>query len=564
MVKRLLGNLAMMQKGAREIRAGLAVASAFTGLVVSTVCFAFLLKAVFWSANPAQRVADSLGSLNSAVAEAEKSVQNYAASGKADFLSQYKDAAARITQEADNLESLLSRSAPAADSALSILKDTRAKFESWEKQYADTAAELRRTRQTRKLSYLNRKGTGPKLSRATHSAISAFTEEIQNISRNSDRKAAITATLLALGVFLGLSLTFLGGIRLVKQIAKALVGLQSKGQALNLLIECAGRMQHISSANQAALFLGNSLEEHPGIHEAMIVMLSDDGSSRVFSSRMRASGLEAGDGVQMSGDTSACPSLSLGQRMNADGRAAQVVCTCPFDSRPARGLVCIPLTAKGKVVGVARVKSRTDGLEGNYLQHAETLSRITSIALNSLFSFNEAQQQAATDPLTGVFNRRFLDVFLKKQIQISLRQDQPLSVLMLDLDRFKEFNDRHGHGIGDALLKAFGWNLLKLVRETDLVARYGGEEFTIVLSNTGRKEALQIAERIRRAVENLALIELPDLAPPVVTVSMGLACVPEEGTDAPEILMSADDFLYQAKQAGRNRVVHSGAATDKS
>jgi diguanylate cyclase (GGDEF)-like protein len=102
------------------------------------------------------------------------------------------------------------------------------------------------------------------------------------------------------------------------------------------------------------------------------------------------------------------------------------------------------------------------------------------------------------------------------------------------------------------------------VRETDLVARYGGEEFTIVLSNTGRKEALQIAERIRRAVENLALSELPDLAPPVVTVSMGLACVPEEGTDAPEILMSADDFLYQAKQAGRNRVVHSGSATGKS
>ncbi|VVN72052.1 GGDEF domain-containing protein [Pseudomonas fluorescens] len=166
----------------------------------------------------------------------------------------------------------------------------------------------------------------------------------------------------------------------------------------------------------------------------------------------------------------------------------------------------------------------------------------------------ELAQLAATDALTGVANRRALDQVLSREWARAQRTDKPLSVLMIDADHFKAFNDRHGHQVGDDALRTVAKVISESVRRpADLVARYGGEEFAVVLAETDRAGALQIAESIRAAVEHLSPIK-GDKSP--ITVSIGLSTwsgAPEESLKT--LLFAADKALYQAKERGRNRVV---------
>jgi diguanylate cyclase (GGDEF)-like protein len=166
----------------------------------------------------------------------------------------------------------------------------------------------------------------------------------------------------------------------------------------------------------------------------------------------------------------------------------------------------------------------------------------------------ELAQLAATDSLTGVANRRTLDQTLRHEWFRAQRSGKPLSVLMIDADHFKAFNDRHGHQGGDDALRALAKVICANVRRpTDLVARYGGEEFSVILAETNRVGAQQIAENIRAAVQQLPLMA-GDQTP--ITVSIGIAtwtAANESGLES--LLFAADKALYQAKESGRNRVV---------
>jgi diguanylate cyclase (GGDEF)-like protein len=166
----------------------------------------------------------------------------------------------------------------------------------------------------------------------------------------------------------------------------------------------------------------------------------------------------------------------------------------------------------------------------------------------------ELAQLAATDSLTGVANRRTLDQTLRHEWFRAQRSGKPLSVLMIDADHFKAFNDRHGHQGGDDALRAVAKVICANVRRpTDLVARYGGEEFSVILAETNRVGAQQIAEHIRAAVEQLPT-RAGDATP--ITVSIGIAtwtAASDNGLES--LLFAADKALYQAKESGRNRVV---------
>ncbi|VVP09431.1 hypothetical protein PS858_03226 [Pseudomonas fluorescens] len=168
----------------------------------------------------------------------------------------------------------------------------------------------------------------------------------------------------------------------------------------------------------------------------------------------------------------------------------------------------------------------------------------------------ELAQLAATDALTGVANRRMLDQTLRHEWFRAQRSGKPLSVLMIDADHFKAFNDQHGHQAGDDALRALAKVIDEHVRRpTDLVARYGGEEFSVILAETDSAGAQQIAEHIRSAVEQLpfvAGVESP------ITVSIGISTwTPTTDTSLEQLLFAADKALYQAKESGRNRVVAS-------
>lgn len=161
----------------------------------------------------------------------------------------------------------------------------------------------------------------------------------------------------------------------------------------------------------------------------------------------------------------------------------------------------------------------------------------------------ELEARATTDPLTGVYNRGYLEERMGLELQWARRTETPLSLLMIDIDDFKAYNDAFGHPAGDEVLVACATLFREMVREGDLVARYGGEEFAVVLPNAGQDEAAGVAERMRQAVEDYAFPHRR------VTISAGVACFPEHADDAPALLVRADEALYRAKGAGKNRVV---------
>jgi diguanylate cyclase (GGDEF)-like protein len=171
-------------------------------------------------------------------------------------------------------------------------------------------------------------------------------------------------------------------------------------------------------------------------------------------------------------------------------------------------------------------------------------------------SHGELEQLSLTDQLTGVANRRQLDATLSKQLRRARHQPSPFSVVMIDLDRFKAFNDRFGHQQGDLVLREVATFLSDQLRPTDTVARYGGEEFTLLLPETPKADALRISERLRKGLSELAV---PDTGG--VTGSFGVANFPDDAADEAALLAAADAALYAAKAAGRNRVQPAGDGT---
>jgi diguanylate cyclase (GGDEF)-like protein/PAS domain S-box-containing protein len=160
---------------------------------------------------------------------------------------------------------------------------------------------------------------------------------------------------------------------------------------------------------------------------------------------------------------------------------------------------------------------------------------------------------ATHDDLTGLYNRRELERLLEVETQRSRRYQRPLSVFMLDVDHFKQVNDDHGHDVGDQILRQLSERIRQNIRTADIATRYGGEEFVVILPETPLEEALEAAERLRTAVAG-APFPLTDGQALDIRISIGVACLAGEETGSPDIIKAADDAMYQAKQAGRNRV----------
>lgn len=164
------------------------------------------------------------------------------------------------------------------------------------------------------------------------------------------------------------------------------------------------------------------------------------------------------------------------------------------------------------------------------------------------------ERSAVTDALTGLYNRRYFDRAIRVELRRSERYRRQTSLVMLDLDRFKEFNDRRGHRFGDRVLAMVGQVLQRAVREADIACRFGGEEFAVVLPETDRLGALTVAERIRESIFRCFDQREVDGHQLRVTISGGIAASPADGTDVGTLLEHADQALYRAKSQGRNRI----------
>jgi diguanylate cyclase (GGDEF)-like protein len=208
----------------------------------------------------------------------------------------------------------------------------------------------------------------------------------------------------------------------------------------------------------------------------------------------------------------------------------------------------VPLTVSGEVIGAVLVEhtrmlhaDEHRRIQDTVSQAGPTLANLRNLAL--------AEARAATDSLTGLPNRRAVQETLKRMIAQAGRTLAPMSVLLLDLDHFKQINDTYGHDRGDAVLSAVGEVLASALRTSDFVGRNGGEEFVALLPDTGIEGAMEAAEKLRAAIARLTL---PGIDRPV-TASVGAAVYPHTAADAESLLRLADRALYAAKAGGRNR-----------
>ncbi len=174
-----------------------------------------------------------------------------------------------------------------------------------------------------------------------------------------------------------------------------------------------------------------------------------------------------------------------------------------------------------------------------------------SLAFANLRLRTELSQQAIRDPLTGLFNRRYMEEALSRELKRAERYRAPLSILMIDLDHFKLLNDQFGHACGDAVLKGLGGTILWHSREDDIACRYGGEEILVVLPNTPMDGALAKAQQIRSHIKKLAALTKYRRQ---ITASIGASCYPQDGLNVEALVKSADAAMYTAKRLGRNRV----------
>ncbi|MGV8917415.1 MAG: GGDEF domain-containing protein [Pseudomonas sp.] len=189
------------------------------------------------------------------------------------------------------------------------------------------------------------------------------------------------------------------------------------------------------------------------------------------------------------------------------------------------------------------------------LAQLETLLSCLLFPLRNALMYRAATQSALRDPLTGTGNRVAMDQTLFRETELARRHKYPLSLLMLDIDHFKQVNDTHGHTTGDEVLKAVADSIKSQLRNVDMVFRYGGEEFLIVLSNTSREAAAMVGERLRHAA--LRLMHPAPVHPIELTVSLGCATLlPAES--AQSLIRRADNALYVAKREGRNRLAMAG------
>ncbi len=193
-----------------------------------------------------------------------------------------------------------------------------------------------------------------------------------------------------------------------------------------------------------------------------------------------------------------------------------------------------------------------DGLAGEDQEKFQILSQQFLLGIKRAVLYKGVQELAIIDSLTSISNRRhFLERF-KEELERSAKFDYKFSCLMIDIDYFKDFNDRYGHIVGDAILRELSRTIQENIRQIDLIGRYGGEEFSIILSETDKDGAQFAAERIRLAIQDKHIrIYDEELK---ITVSIGISIFPYDGKDMERLIDTADSALYQAKQAGRNKV----------
>ncbi|OFV86680.1 MAG: hypothetical protein A2V74_12335 [Acidobacteria bacterium RBG_16_70_10] len=219
-----------------------------------------------------------------------------------------------------------------------------------------------------------------------------------------------------------------------------------------------------------------------------------------------------------------------------------------------RSILCAPLISRGRTIGVVEILNKLGGrFTRSDLDVLMTLVEPCAIAIENAILFQRTEQLTITDDLTRLFNSRYMNVYLSREIKRCKRHGIPLSVIFLDLDGFKNINDQYGHLAGSGTLTEVGGILAQGVRESDILARYGGDEFVVVLPETPAAGALVIAERLRRAIEEHRFLEGQGFSARI-SASFGIAAYPDHALTPEGLIQKADQAMYRVKEREKNGI----------
>ena len=255
----------------------------------------------------------------------------------------------------------------------------------------------------------------------------------------------------------------------------------------------------------------------------------------------------------------ACWGLRRGRAHVVEDVSVGPICPHLIHTTPAP-YVCLPLMAKGDILGLLHLKNafNTNGSGNQEIadlkQMATTLSEYLSLSIANVKLSESLSKQSIQDPQTGLYNRRFMEESLQREITRAARKQTPIGIIMGDLDHFKKFNDVYGHAAGDKIISQIGKLFNDKFRGSDIACRYGGEEFLIILPETSPEDTFKRAEALREEIKKLEMVFQGQILG-IITMSMGIAAYPQNGVRMDELLRVADTALYKAKQEGRDWVI---------
>jgi diguanylate cyclase (GGDEF)-like protein/PAS domain S-box-containing protein len=240
--------------------------------------------------------------------------------------------------------------------------------------------------------------------------------------------------------------------------------------------------------------------------------------------------------------------------------AGDLTAPCAHAAGVKHTYLCIPILAQGETLGILHLQATDDvpQMNASELSFKTTFAAQVGLSIANIRLREALRTQSVRDALTGLYNRRYLEETLEREMRRAARAEQSLGILMIDLDHFKNFNDTYGHDAGDVVLRETGASLTKGIRAEDFVCRFGGEEFVVILPTADPETSRTRAERLRTKMRELTIM-YQGKSLGMVTISVGVAAFPAHGTSPKELMAAADAALYEAKRGGRDKVVVASA-----
>ena len=334
--------------------------------------------------------------------------------------------------------------------------------------------------------------------------------------------------------------------------------LELQTDQMSLLNEMAGLLECCASTKEACTVVGQSTRKF--FPEALSGTLYTFKASRNLVEAAASWG--SNRALEPVFAPQACWALRRGQPHWSDTAAGGIVCP-HLAAAPAATHLCLPMVGQGETLGVLHLEFAPADGEPRGVRYAQQRLGITvagqiALSLASLRLRETLRDQSILDPLTGLFNRRFMQESLEREMMRARRKNHPISVLLLDIDHFKRFNDTFGHDAGDFVLQSLADLLRGFFRGDDVACRSGGEEFSVILPESVSRCAAARADELRAEVKKLKL-QYKDIPLGSISVSVGVAAFPEHCATAEDLLKLADQCLYESKSAGRDRVTIAAA-----